>query len=336
MSDNPMKHHKRSSHFLDNLITVNGVIWPYFKVKRNKYRFRIINASDTRTYTLKLSNKNSVQNDNWNKVPKMYQIETDGGYLRNPLMVSEITLNIGERADVIIDFKKIKPGTKIFLLNTADDANPNTVGQIMQIIVSSKKPNCNFKIKTPKLFYNLNPLKSIRTREFLLALSFDTPESMPSGIFINNLDYMLPVVECPYLGSKKIWCWVNIEPLSHSMHIHLVQFQLLSRQTFDVKQYTIDLLAQNLNIYTGEGIPNPSSVQNYLTENPIFPKGTNEEAWKDVIRTDGVTITTIVIKFAPQKKHTQFPFEAREGYYQFHCHIVSHEDNDMMRPYKLL
>lgn len=80
--------------------------------------------------------------------------------------------------------------------------------------------------------------------------------------------------------------------------------------------------------------------------NPIFPQGTNEYAWKDVIQASGSTdpnigfVTRILVRFAPQlercKDEQKFPFDATKGEYMWHCHIKSHEDNEMMRPIKFI
>lgn len=107
-SNSGPQHPKWNATFLGNTITVNSAVWPKLEVTPNKYRFRIVNASDTRTYSLKLVETNQVVRPG----PAFFQIGTDNGYLPEPVILndptnpnsSELILAIGERADIIIDF----------------------------------------------------------------------------------------------------------------------------------------------------------------------------------------------------------------------------------------
>lgn len=338
MPSDPTVHPKWSSHFIGNLILVNNLIWPYVKVKQTKYRFRIVNGSDTRTYAISIVNA-----IDGSPGPTIYQIGTDGGYIKKPVIVSELLLGIGERADIIIDFEKIDEGTEFIFKNTAKVPfpngkvpDPNTDGQIMKFIVSCKT-NKKFCIKTPcNLFHNIDKKQVSVIRQMLLQIAPSSATAKPAALYLNNSDYTLSITETPSLNSTEIWEFVNTTAGMHPMHVHLIQFQLLNRQKFDSNKYLIDWKNANPNIMDGEGIPNPLDVKPYLQGDPIYYNGTNEDGWKDVIRSNGSEVTRIIIKFAPQDEGTKFPFDAKKGTYNWHCHIISHEDNEMMRPFRLL
>jgi FtsP/CotA-like multicopper oxidase with cupredoxin domain len=131
---------------------------------------------------------------------------------------------------------------------------------------------------------------------------------------------------------------VNLTNGAHPIHLHLIQFRLVSRQDFLAAKYTSDWLTLN-------GDPpfdHPTkvlSVRPYLLDGPIKPPA-HENGWKDTIQAYPGQVTTIRARFAPQDVVIStpgtnlFPFNpAEEPGYVWHCHIIDHEDNEMMRPY---
>ncbi len=118
--------------FFGNTILVNGKVWPYLEVEPRKYRFRILNGSNSRFYRISLSSGQDF-----------VQIGTDGGLLDKPITVSQIILAPAERVDVIIDFANHK-GKKILLMNDAKTPFPNgeepteDLKQIMQFRIKQK------------------------------------------------------------------------------------------------------------------------------------------------------------------------------------------------------
>ena len=330
-------HPKWKSSFLGNTICVNNAIWPYLKVHANKYRFRIVNASDTRTYTLRL-----VLADNFAiNGPAFYQIGTDDGYLPNPIKLDSITLASAERADVIIDFSDVYPGAEFIMLNTANAPFPNgnspdpaTVGQIMKIIVKPLYDNKHFRIATPSNFKSIDPTTAIVTRQLILEVNSVIPQQ-PINLLLQNLTFDKTVTETPVVGTTEIWELINLSNGMHPIHIHLINFQLINRQKFDVKEYIAALRAANPIIIPGEGIPHQLSVNPYLIGEPISSEGTNEEGYKDVIQVPGGQVTRLIMQFSP-RSDANYNFDPTNGEYVWHCHIISHEDNDMMRPMQLI
>ncbi len=115
---------------------VNGKVWPYLEIEPRKYRFRLLNASNGRIYNLKLSASEGQP------VPTWKQIGTDGGLLETPVVLSQLIMAPSERAEIIIDFKKLS-GKNILLTNSQAPVDSETTGQIMQFRVrkSCEKPD---------------------------------------------------------------------------------------------------------------------------------------------------------------------------------------------------
>ena len=332
----PFPSDKWQTHFLGLMILVNNVVWPYFEVKQALYRFRIVNSSDTRTYSLKLY----YANDLTKAGPPMIQIGTDGGYLPHPIVLNELLLMPAERADIIIDFSEFKTGTEFIMTNSAKAPFPNgstpnnNNGRVMKFIVGYKPihEQCAH-IVTPNNFDRLSTNNISKIRQ----LNLDTVGMLtnPTALFLNNLAFHMPVTEKPIVGTTEVWEFINLTAGAHPMHVHLIQFQLLNRQTYNVTAYNNAIMAANPDMMPGEGIENPIDVTPFLIGNPVaLTSDSSEYGWKDTIRADGNTVTRIIIRFAPQDGGS-FSFDATDGPYVWHCHILSHEDNDMMRPYQL-
>ncbi len=114
-----------------------------------------------------------------------------------------------------------------------------------------------------------------------------------------------PISERPALGSTEIWELLNLTDDAHPIHLHLVRFQILDRRPIDVSAMTYDKKL----IYIADAVP---------------PKA-NEAGWKDTVRATPGASTRIIVKF-----------EGYTGRYVWHCHILEHEDNEMMRPYEVV
>jgi spore coat protein A len=124
-----------------------------------------------------------------------------------------------------------------------------------------------------------------------------------------------PISEDPALGSTEIWSLVNATGDVHPIHIHLVQFQVLNRQSFDVKMY----------VQTGKLV---------FTGIPMPPESNERPGWKDTIKTYAGYVTRVIQRFDLPEGTSVMP--GQEFRYVWHCHVLEHEDNEMMRPYKIV
>jgi spore coat protein A len=228
--------------------------------------------------------------------PKFYQIGSDQGLLPAPVELTRVRLSPGERADLIFDFSSYS-GDNVLLRN--DNFN------VMQFRVAAKGPR-----DESTLPQRLRPVpkiaeaEAIKTR-MLTLVEIDDAKKRPVKSLLNDAHWSMPVTENPLLGSVEIWNLINLTNDDHPIHLHLVRFQILDRRAFNVNSY----LATGELKYLGTALP-PDPV---------------ESGWKDTVRADHGMVTRIIIRF-----------EGFPGRYVWHCHILEHEDNEMMRPFDVL
>jgi FtsP/CotA-like multicopper oxidase with cupredoxin domain len=328
---NPSIHPYVPPEFFGNTIMVNGKVWPNLNVKPQQYRFRVLNGSNARFYHLHLSNQH-----------KFIQIGSDGGYLPQPAELSSLMIAPAERADILIDFSSLAPGTTVILRNNASApfpdgtaADPETVGQIMQFTVINDTVLPPQKL--PQVLNNIPQLKPEITRTLTLF-----EQEGPNGPLKVTLDGQLwrnPVSELPRAGTTEDWQIANLTTDTHPIHLHLIQFLLVSRQKFRSDDYLRDW--QTLNQTTTPGTPpyfvKPKAppIESYLKGHPTAPPS-SEKGWKDTIQMNPGEVTTIRVRFTSQDG-SPFPFDPSLGPgYVWHCHMLEHEDNEMMRPLKIL
>jgi spore coat protein A len=282
--------------FFGDTILVNGKVHPFLKVEPRKYRFRLLNASNSRFFRIKLDSGQ-----------RMYQIATERGLMQQPIGVKEIMLSPAERAEVIIDFSNLE-GKKIVMTNDAPAPFPNgnpvdeQTGNVMQFSVTL--PLTTVDTSVIPAYLMLIPQIDEHSASKSRYLTLD--EMMDSyGRKIMLLDHKpwdVPISENPKLGSTEIWYLINLTPDSHPIHIHLVEFQILDRRNFDVDRYNKEKIIH----YTG--LADPPEPQ--------------ERGWKDTVRANPSQVTRIIMKFGPFT-----------GLYVWHCHMLEHEDYEMMRPF---
>jgi FtsP/CotA-like multicopper oxidase with cupredoxin domain len=362
VGNNPDIHPYWQPEFFGNAIMVNGKTWPNLNVDKGQYRFRLLDGSNARFYNLSLTIQGT------GATLPFTQIGSDGGYIKSATKLNWLVIAPGERADILVDFKGLPAGTKIVMTNVApapfpdgvpddpllDPASPgfqNTVGQIMQFTVQAKRgfnAKCLPKTLNPTLKGTYPTLKTpdnTRTLPFFEQMS---AIDEPLGVFLNGQKWAGILTETPRVGSTEDWYLVNPTGDAHPIHTHLTMFQLLYRQAFDAAAYEADWMALNGPIPVDEDVvPQTVDVTPYLTGPRIMPTE-NEKAWKDTIQTPPGFVTVIRIRWAPQDEPTTGPHAPKPGVnrypfnptygpgYVWHCHIVDHEDNEMMRRYKVV
>lgn len=331
---NPEIHPYWTPEFFGDSIVVNGKAWPNFNVERKQYRFRVLNGSNARFYNLSLSNN-----------MKFTQITSDGGYLPAPVKMKVLLLAPGERADILIDFSKLAAGSSIILKNDANAPYPGgdkvdtaTTGQIMRFTISKTGKPVVPRV-LPKVLNHIPKLTPNRPERILTLNEVMGPEG-PEEILLNGQKWMAPITEAPKVGSTEDWVIVNMTEDTHPIHLHLVQFQLISRQSYRGEEYKKEWTSINGSPPVMKPVK-PLSVSKYLIGKPSAPDP-NEAGWKDTVRMNPEQITRIRVRFAPQDTSpvkaipgvNLFPFNPTIGPgYVWHCHILDHEDNEMMRPF---
>jgi bilirubin oxidase len=350
--------------FFGNTMVVNGKTWPVLEVEQKRYRLRFLNGSDSRFLLLKMVANADV------KAPRpvtpalhFWQIGTEGGFLPKPVKLDSLLIALAERADVIVDFSSFPVGTELYLINEAPDepfgggvpftgcsavspdpnpnapegcfepSDPGTTGQVMKFVV---KPCESLDLSLPPQFLplpKLTPLgKATKTRKLSLnedmsmtvcvkedngniveddcALDMSNafgPTSARLGTLGENgfpipKAWMDEITENPKVGATEIWELYNFTADAHPIHVHQTMFQVVDRQALKT-----DVDGMSLSPATLVGAPIPPEVW--------------ETGFKDTVISYPGQVTRIKVFF-------DIP-----GLYVWHCHILSHEDNEMMRPF---
>jgi len=136
---------------------------------------------------------------------------------------------------------------------------------------------------------------------------------------LNGARFDEPATERPRQGAVEDWVYINLTDDTHPMHVHLARFQVIGRTPFDAQAYAA--------VYAGRvGVSGAIDPTSFVT-GPMEPPAPEERGYKDVVKANPGYFTTIRLRFdlpdnviAPQA-------------YVHHCHILEHEDNDMMRPF---
>jgi FtsP/CotA-like multicopper oxidase with cupredoxin domain len=275
------------------------------------------------------------------------QIGSDGGYLKTAVNLTELTIAPGERADILVDFSALPIGTKVILTNTAKApspagtaADPQTTGQIMQFTVTGAggPPFPTLPpVLNPTLAGAAFPALPAPSVTRILTLQEIMGPGGPVEILLDGQKWSNPTSEKPKNFTTEEWVIVNPTADTHPIHLHLVQFQLAGRQAFQVKKFQTAWMAAN-NLTMMMPLMNatiPVDPTPYLQGKPI-PILPQEQAWKDTIQMRPGEVTRIRVRFAAQDG-TPFKFDATSGPgYVWHCHIIDHEDNEMMRRYTVI
>lgn len=305
--------------YFGNAIIVNGKAWPYENVTARKYRFRVWNGANDRFFNFHFSNGMSF-----------WQIGTDGGLLAHPVKLHHLVLGPGERADLVVNFAGHE-GRRILLTNNAttpypggDPVNPATTGRVMQFRVSTA--NVNDKSSLPKTLATDVPTakslarQAVQTRDITLSevpdLTHPDPE-VPNEYkpepLLEGKTFMDAVDITPKLGTTEVWRYINTTGDTHPMHEHDVMNRIVARIPFNATAYWRDSINGRL-----------KDLTKYFT-GPAQMAKPNENGWKDTVQCPPGFVTEIAMTFSDYV-----------GTYVLHCHILSHEEHDMMRPFEVM
>lgn len=331
--------------FFGNMMVVNGQTWPFLEVEQRRYRFRLLNGCNSRFLILDFSDIPDVE---------VWQIGAEGGFLPAPILLNDYTypgaddgaatilMGPAERADIIVDFTEVPVGDYVLLNKGPDEpfgggvigddfdpADPASTGQVMLFRVEPATGADNTADPEFLSLPGIVPVTASTTRQLALIeeesqtvfvdevngdVVFNPTSTTPFGptaalLGTYNSGYPTAylwsdsITENPAVGASETWEIYNFTADAHPIHVHLVQFQVVDRQP--------------LAPVDGEGV---ASVPAYPTDTPRSPEAW-ETGWKDTVITYPGEVTRIKMRF-------DYP-----GFYVWHCHIVEHEDNEMMRPY---
>jgi FtsP/CotA-like multicopper oxidase with cupredoxin domain len=320
--------------YFGDCMLVNGRIWPALTVEPAMYRLRLLNGSNARILDLDISGA------------PMYVIGSEGGFLpegTEPVPINHVVMAPAERYDVIVDFRRLA-GQTVHMKNhtprrpVATPAPPLT--QVMRITVreaaSAGAPLTLPKASPGALGTNELPLEDLRERGAPLAGAVKTRAIVLNEVGaggptwhlnLNAKRYDDPTTEILDRDAVEDWVYVNTTADTHPMHTHLFTFQVMGRVPFDADAY-----AAAYGTPDGAAPPpgaDPTSALRRFITGPLRPPAPEEMGWKDTVKVNPGQMTVIRAKFS-------LPAGAlMPQHYVFHCHIVEHEDNDMMRPFTI-
>ncbi len=311
--------------FFGDTILTNGTVYPFLEVEPRQYRLRVLNACNARFLNPRLVYAKGSKFPNSTEPgtmpgPGLVQIGTEGGFLPQPTPVSGPGLPLlvvapGERADLIVDFTGVTPGSTLILYNdapapypmaapgTAFSAQPPGYGPdtrtLLQVRVKARKGAANPAIQLPGSLTPTDPFLIAQVpgvptdppagtpvRRLTLNEQFDgfgrliqmlgTDADVPAGSGTFGRAYDDTATENINAGSTEVWEILNLTGDTHPMHFHLVNVQVLSRQAFD-----------DVNYAGGE--------PTYL-DAPFAPDD-NELGWKETVRMNPGEVTRVLMKF---------------------------------------
>ncbi len=254
---------------------------------------------EPRKYRLRLMNGSNARFFRFelsNRAP-FQVIANDQGLLAAPVSTRRLPMAPAERADIVLDFTPFA-GSNVQLVS---DSFP-----ILQFrVAKSGMPDASqVPAVLDRSFTRLRESDAVRTRRLTLDERLDkVQQSM--GMLLNDTPWSAPITEKPVIDTTEMWELVNLTEDAHPIHLHLVRFQILDRRPIE----PFDYMKWGRLRYVGPA----------QTPEPL------ESGWKDTARADPGMVTRIIV-----------PFQGYTGRYVWHCHILEHEDNEMMRPYEVV
>lgn len=338
-------HPKWVPEFFGDTPVINGKAYPFLDAQPRRYRLRLLNGSQARFYNLHL------QLDG-RDLP-FWVIGSDSGLLPAPAQTATLLIAPGERFDVIADFTGIPLGSVVMMTNDAQAPYPfgdpeNDLPELMRINISAPVPANDpddtvspAALRLPEVT-RLAPTPNLAAREFVLKETMNDEEA-PLHVYINGLGFEEPTTEFVKAGSTETWQWINLTGDAHPMHTHLVSFQVVNRQKFDVERYDADWAAY---LASGRSAALKPVLDDYLIGEPL-PPAPEEMGFKDTVKAypsldpEEETysfVTRIIAKFdLPVLSKMDHNRKTKSyGKWVYHCHILEHEENEMMRPFEVV
>ena len=322
--------------YFGDVMLVNGKVWPTLTVEPAVYRFRVLNGCNARILDL------SVATPDGHATVPLAVIGAEGGLLPiNPAYTTSLVMAPAERFDVICDFRRFA-GQTLLMTNTNPPPPVHTgappLPQVMQITVKEKASPCApmrvprpgslppnkkvaelLRLGPPRLSGGSVPGRMITLNE----IADDTP-AWRLNLNAHPYGAPKPLTETVRWNSVEDWYFVNFTVGTHPMHIHLVTFKVMGRYDFDAAGFAAKYGGPN-------GVPQLDifTLKPYLTSG-LIPPGQEEAGLKDTVKANPKQVTVVRAKFSPPSTVLDKCGCPTEQKYVHHCHIVEHEDNDMM------
>jgi bilirubin oxidase len=300
--------------FFGNMMVVNGRTWPYLAVEKRRYRFRFLNGCNSRFLILRMAIERPGNPPRPSELP-FWQIGAEGGFLPAPVRLEELLIAPAERADVIVDFSNLPVGSEIILMNAGPDepfgggtpgidfepADPGSTGQVMKFIVAPKH-GADRSVEPAHLalpdFRPLPPASATR------ALSLNEKMSM---FFDGPVAALLGTINSSGAAVPRLWMDAITENPA-----------LYATEHWDIRNDTEDAHPIHLHLVQFQVVHRRDLAGHVRMPEPW------EFGYKDTVIAYPDEVTRIRARFD------------KPGLFVWHCHILEHEDNEMMRPYRVM
>jgi len=311
------------ANFAGDTAFINGAVWPYMEVEPRRYRFRLVNQSNGRTFAL------ALENEDGDDAPAMHQIAPGHGFLEDVVSIGHesdlesLIISPYERAEIVVDFSEYA-GETLTMTNGAafpyagphgghDDGHGGgmegtdgdggmdmggdehfpEIPELMQFRVADSVSEPDHSAEPTELDLpgwsgpDKNAVKETRQMTLGMRMKMNEPDLhvLNGKASFEDRDYAQP-----QLGTTEIWELENTGHHSHPIHLHLVNFEIIGRGP--------------------DGTHEPAP---------------NERGPKDIVRVDPGETTRILVKF-----------ENYTGKYPWHCHVLEHEEHAMMSQFEVV
>ncbi|KAJ9153124.1 hypothetical protein P3X46_026601 [Hevea brasiliensis] len=321
--NNPSIHPQWQPEYFGDAIIVNGKAWPRMTVRRRKYRFRIINASNARFFRFFFTNGLGF-----------IHVAADSVYLEEPVVTNETLLAPSEVADVVVDFSTSKSDT-VILANSANypfpDGDPVNEAnkKVMKFIVKKDLEVDPWRVPKKLIKYPFPKLSSASQTRYIAMYEYTSDIDEPTHLYINGKAYEEPVTETPKEGTTEVWNVINLTEDNHPLHIHLGLFVVMDQtELINIDEFKACMSKLNDAI--------KCQMDKYARGKKLEVQA-HEKGWKNVYKMTPGYVTKIAVRFGYIHSNASYAFDATaDPGYVYHCHILDHEDNVMMRPLKII
>ncbi|XP_041009884.1 multicopper oxidase LPR1 [Juglans microcarpa x Juglans regia] len=321
--NNPSIHPQWQPEYFGDAIIVNGKAWPRMTVRRRKYRFRIINASNARFFRFFFTNGLTF-----------IHVGSDSAYLNEPVTTNEILLGPSEITDVVVDFSMSKNDTAILANNApypypSGDPVNEVNSKVVKFDILNHQEFDTWQVPKKLIEYPAPSLSSVSRTRYIAMYEYTSDIDEPIHLYLNGKPYEAPVTETPRVGATEIWNIINLTEDNHPLHIHLGLFKTLDQtRLVNLEEFKSCMTKINDAI--------KCQISKHARGKKIEVLA-HEKGWKNVYKMTPGVVTRILVKFSYIHSNASYAFDATsEPGYVYHCHILDHEDNVMMRPLKFL
>ena len=322
--------------FFGDVPVINGKAYPYLNAEPRRYRLRLLNGSQARFYNLSFDHAGTA-------LP-FHVIGSEQGLLPAPVRRTSLLVAPGERFDVIIDFAGLHLGSEVIVKNDAPAPYPGggmpELPELMKICVNTPLAGPDPSVPAAALrlpaIPRLVPSHGVAEREVVGEETEDDLTGTPVVMKFNGYGSMDPTTDFVKSGDTETWAWINLTGDAHPMHIHLVSFQVVNRQALAVDGPGGYKAAWDAYLASGRQASLKPRLMNYLV-GPTLAPAPEEMGGKDTVKAYPGYVTRVRAKFElPYTALLDMNLKPRSyGSYVYHCHILEHEENDMMRPFEV-